>query len=505
MKRHFLGLDCSTQSLSAVIIDFDAKKIIYEKQLIFEKVFPEYHTKSGTLQKGNEVHSPPMMWVDALVRLFEEMQKEKVDLAHLLALSGSAQQHGSVYLNDSFSKSLRTMDLPGAFSRKTAPIWMDFSTTQECEEIRKGLGGLVGTVEATGSNTFERFTAAQIRKFYKTQPQNYAQTESIALVSSFMASLLSGKIAPIDYGDGSGMNLMDIRTKKWHLKALDATAPDLLEKLPPLTSSTAVIGKVNPYFGKYGLNLEALSLVWTGDNPSSMVGLGLIEEGMTGISLGTSFTHFGCIKECFLDPKGEGHLFVSPTGDYMTLNCFLNGALAIQKMREFYHIDWPTFNHHLETTKPGNGGALLLPYFDHEIVPKVLKPRLHRRNLKEGDVAANCRALIEGQLMAMRNHSHWMHLKPKEIYVTGGVSNNLPILQILADIFDCKILRCEVPKSTALGAALRAAFAYFGKKSWKEIVEGFTDPILAATPQSPHIYPPLCIHYHSFETEVLAN
>lgn len=503
-ERLFLGLDCSTQSLSAILIDFDAKKVIYEKQLIFEKEFPHYETKSGTLRNGNVVHSPPLMWVEALDQLFQAMAKEKVPLDRVLALSGSAQQHGSVYLNESFAKGLAAMRLEGVFSRPTAPIWMDASTSGECEEIRQAMGGMGAVLEATGSNTFERFTGPQIRKFYKEEPGLYAKTKHVALVSSFMSSVLAGKISPIDYGDGSGMNLMDIRKKEWHAKALEATAPNLAEKLPPLVPSATVVGPVHPHFVQYGLNPKALSLVWTGDNPSSLLGLGLVEEGIVGVSLGTSFTYFGCLRSFHVDPKGEGHLFVSPTGDYMTLNCFLNGALAIQKMREKYGVDWATFNQMLTATTPGNGGALLLPYFDAEIIPKVLKPGLHRLQLREDDAPANCRALVEAQMLSMRLHAGWMHLKPQRIYATGGVSHNDPILQILADVHNCEVMRIQVPKSTALGAALRAAYAYFGKMSWKEVVTGFTEPIPAVRPEprAVKIYNEMLPKYAAFESKL---
>ncbi len=135
---------------------------------------------------------------------------------------------------------------------------MDSSTAKECAEIRKKLGGIKFTASRTGSDTFERFTGPQIRKFYKTEPKAYEKTAHIALVSSFMASLLAGKIAPIDFGDGAGMNLMDIRRKNWNHDALKATAPGLTVKLPPLAASGQVIGPVSPYFvQKYGLNPEA--------------------------------------------------------------------------------------------------------------------------------------------------------------------------------------------------------------------------------------------------------
>src|SRR6266404_2472699 len=258
MARLFLGLDSSTQSLSAVVIDYDARRVVYDKSLNFDKTLPHYGTQSGTLRHDDPgvVHSPPLMWVEALDVLFTQMKQDGIPLGEILAVSGSGQQHGSVYLNNRAARTFASLNpakslvqnLRGIFSRATAPIWMDSSTSAECAEIREKLGGIKATAQQTGSETFERFTGPQIRKFYKTEPENYARTSSIALVSSFMASLLAGRIAPIDHGDGAGMNLMDIRQKVWHPAALRATAPKLRFKLPPLAEPRKVIGTVSPYF-----------------------------------------------------------------------------------------------------------------------------------------------------------------------------------------------------------------------------------------------------------------
>lgn len=40
--------------------------------------------------------------------------------------------------------------------------------------------------------------------------------QRISLVSNFLASLFLGDYAPIDWSDGSGMNLLNIRTKDWN-------------------------------------------------------------------------------------------------------------------------------------------------------------------------------------------------------------------------------------------------------------------------------------------------
>ena len=43
-----------------------------------------------------------------------------------------------------------------------------------------------------------------------------------------MASLFIGDYAPIDYGDGTTMNLLDLTTKQWSSKCLDVSRMDKL-------------------------------------------------------------------------------------------------------------------------------------------------------------------------------------------------------------------------------------------------------------------------------------
>src|SRR5260221_328937 len=102
MPRLFLGLDSSTQSLSAVVIDYDTRRVVYDKSLNFDKALAHYGTQNGTLRSDDPlvVHSPPLMWAEALDVLFAQMKNDGVPLREVLAVSGSGQQHGSVYLNN---------------------------------------------------------------------------------------------------------------------------------------------------------------------------------------------------------------------------------------------------------------------------------------------------------------------------------------------------------------------------------------------------------------------
>jgi xylulokinase len=518
----FLGLDSSTQSLSSVLLDLDSGKILDDRSLNFDASLPQYKTTNGVFREADPtvVHSSPLMWAEALDLLFQQMKKDKLPLGDILAVSGSGQQHGSVYLTGNAAKQLAEMDRSGSLadnvarilSRPSSPIWMDSSTSAECAEIRAALGGRAAAVAATGSDLFERFTGPQIRKFSKQEPGAYKQTGHIALVSSFMSSLVAGQISPIDVGDGAGMNLMDIAKFTWHPAALEATAPGLREKLPPIAPSHHILGCVGPYLvHKYGLNPAAKAVVWSGDNPCSLIGTGLVQPGMIAISLGTSDTLFGAMAGCHTDPRGEGHVFGSPAGGYMSLICFKNGSLARENVKNLYGYDWAHFSKALRETPVGNGGALMLPWFDPEIVPRVLRPGVRRRKLREDDADANCRAVVEAQMMSMRLHSAWMGAKPGCIYATGGASANLEILQIMADVHNTPVYRQETANGAALGAAIRAAQAWTlastGKADWKTIAAPFTKPLpgskVEPDPAAAALYNDLLQDYAAFEADAL--
>lgn len=522
MSELFLGLDSSTQSLSAILIDFQKKEILMEKSINFDQNLPHYNTQGGVIRAEDPkvVHSYPLMWAEALDILFEEIKKDGIDLSSIKAISGSGQQHGSVYMKSHAKDTLRRLDpkvplyeqIKDIFSRPTSPVWMDSSTTRQCEEIRKRVGGKDEIVRLSGSDTFERFTGPQIRKFYEESPDKYFNTVSIQLVSSFMASLLLGDIGCIDYGDGAGMNLMDIKERKWHPLLLDATAPQLEKRLPLLMPSDTVLGTVSRYFvERYGLSPDTQVVIWSGDNPNSLIGLGLISMDKAAISLGTSDTYFGFMSELHTDPRGEGHVFCAPTGDYMTLICFKNGSLARERVRDKFKLDWNGFSRALQETPPGNNSGIMLPYFEPEIVPLVLSPKVYRFNLREDDAYANCRAVVEAQMLSMKIHSRWMGTSPGKIYATGGASENTEILKIMANVHQAEVYRLKVKNSANLGAALRAAHAYYKSRgiflSWQEVVADFTSPLsgseIKPDPSTASIYEHMASLYKQYEDSVL--
>ncbi|PNF32176.1 Xylulose kinase [Cryptotermes secundus] len=315
----YLGFDFSTQQLKAVELNSDLQ-ILNNAAVQFDTDLPEFRTMSGvTIHKdGRTVTAPVLMWVKALDLLLDRLKIAGVDFSRVASLSGTAQQHGSVYWQKGVHQKLQSLQpnrflhdqLRDAFSLADSPIWQDSSTTEQCQQLENAVGGPEKLAEITGSRAYERFTGSQIAKVYQTKKAVYNNTERISLISSFACSLFVGDYAPIDYADASGMNMMDLKTKEWSPQILQAVAPDVEAKLGTPVPSYTNIGPVSKFYvERFGFNPQCRVIAFTGDNPASLIGMRL-KTGDIAVSLGTSDTLFLSLRQ----PKLilEGHILSSP-------------------------------------------------------------------------------------------------------------------------------------------------------------------------------------------------
>jgi len=105
--------------------------------------------------------APVLMWVEALDVMLCKLAKEGFPFHKVCAVSGSAQQHGSVYWAQGTRASvLRSLDpakslleqLRTAFATTASPMWMDSTTSAQCSAIEAALGGPAHVTALTGSS-----------------------------------------------------------------------------------------------------------------------------------------------------------------------------------------------------------------------------------------------------------------------------------------------------------------------------------------------------------------
>lgn len=503
MTALYIGIDVSTQAAKLSCVD-DQLHLVHSASVNYDTDLPSYGTSGGVFKRaGGVVVTPTTVFVDALGLLFDKLKSESFPFDRVVAISGSGQQHGSVYWSAEGIATLKALDAKrtlseqlgdSVFTIKESPIWMDSSTTEICRQLEQLVGGKEALCQLTGSVAYERFTGNQIAKIARENAEAYKSTERISLISSFSASLLAQTIVPIDVSDGAGMNLMDIEKKAWSEKCLafadgdDKNTDRLASKLgTEIVPSCNVVGDIGSWFvERYGLRKDCKVVAFAGDNPSSLCALPLSGNDLV-ISLGTSDTAFLTMEKLPEKPLLEASLLVHPIDPsaYFAMLVYKSGSLVRQGIRDKHAgASWDKFDQLVKETPAGCGGSIGFFCEDPEILPAGLVGfhRFKDRQPLPQDKhfgSAEPRACVESRFLDMRLRADSLGIKPARIIAVGGGSQSIAILQVAADVFGVDVFRAKGGgDAAAVGGCTRAAFALkeagMGKKEGA-ITERFRD------------------------------
>ncbi|KAI8634585.1 cation efflux family-domain-containing protein [Xylariaceae sp. FL1651] len=502
---------------SAIVIASDLT-VVSEAKVDFDADFAaKYAIKKGVRinEDEGEVYQPVAMWVEAVDLVLTRLRDKGCPMDRIKGVSGSGQQHSSVYWNADAEGTLRSLDpqcslleqLGHVFAYEFAPNWQDGSTQRECDDFDAHLGNSRKLADISGSSAHHRFTGTQILRMRRRRPHVYDATARISLCSSFLASVLLGAIAPIDISDVTGMNLWDIHAETWNETLLALTAggaehvPALRKKLGDVSTDGGVIlGTVSPYFvNRFGFSADCRITAFTGDNPATILCLPLRPLDAI-VSLGTSSTFLMSTPNYKTDPSY--HFMNHPTtkSHFMFMLCYKNGGLAREKVRDALpkpsadeKDPWATFNKHVLETPPldvhkdGDRAKLGLYFPLPEIVPNVRAGTWrYTCDARDGSSLtehsssssedwtpeADARIIVESQALSMRLRSQnlvsgipgrpELPAQPRRIYLVGGGSLNPAIARVFGDVLGGAegVYRLDVGgNACALGGAYKALWA----------------------------------------------
>ncbi len=475
-QRLSLGLDLSTQSLSAVVVDMATRRTMAACSLDYladERLAGFGLEKNYLLppRRPGEADQPPLLFLAALDALFQDL-REAVDVTTIAVINVSAQQHGHVYLGEEAAAACHYLDTWGAetsdlvsllgtcFAHDRAPVWMTADTSREAAAIRASAGGREKLIKLTGSDAPLRFTGPVIRRVGLNDRDVYERTWIIQLLNGFLAAVLTADArVPTDFGNACGTSLMDYGKKEWDDTLLAAAADGLpggadalRDKLPDLVRPDAVVGKVCAYFvNKYGLPSDCLVAAGSGDNPQSKV---LVAGDL--LSLGSSLVVMAATDGTITDLSGASSAMYDGLGRPFVFGCRTNGALVWDEVRARYGLardDHAAAEQALQQTEPG--ATLVLWQPRPESFPASGSFDLWRAEGTGAGLAEDYAGVIESSLAAVYRHSqNFTRTDEGPLYVTGGATASPGILRRAAALWD----RAVVPVSGG-GAALGAAAA----------------------------------------------
>jgi xylulokinase len=172
------------------------------------------------------------------------------------------------------------------------------------------------------------WTAPKI--LWLNEPENYDSVRSILLPHDYINFWLTGEKG-MEYGDGSGTGLLDIKTRHWCEPVIDFIDETLSEKLPQIGSSRQAVGLLRADLRKeWGLKESPIIYAGGGDNMMGAIGTGNVQPGVVTASLGTSGTIYAFSVEPIVDPEGEVAAFCDSTDHWLPLVCTMNVTVATE-------------------------------------------------------------------------------------------------------------------------------------------------------------------------------
>lgn len=436
-----IGVDLGTSAVKLLLVN--------QKGEVTKEVSKEYgliHDKTGYSEQK------PEDWVDQTVAGLAELMKGFTgDAATVEGISFSGQMHGLILLDEQ-QQPLRN-----------AILWNDTRTTSECEEIYETIGE-ERLLELTKNPALEGFTLPKILWVKKHEPELFAKASTFVLPKDYVRLKLTGQLH-MDYSDAAGTLLLNVATKEWSTEMCDRfeLAHDFC---PPLVGSHEEVGTLLVDVAeKTGLTPDTRVFAGGADNACGAIGSGILEEGKTLASIGTSGVVLSYETHEDKDFKGTVHYFNHGVPEaFYTMGVTLSAGFSLSWFKEVFakEEDFVSLLAEVAEVPVGANGLLFTPYLVGERTPHV--DSTIRSSFIGMDSSHErkdfVRAVLEGITFSLNESVEIFRKHGKKIDTVisiGGGAKNEVWLQMQADIFNARIVKLQSEQGPGMGAAMLAA------------------------------------------------
>ena len=459
---YLIGIDIGTSGTKTLLID-ESGTIVATATASYDTVTP----------RPAWSEQDPALWVEATAATVRQVMNKMPAGTTVGAIGLSGQMHGSVFVNRQ-GKVLRS-----------AILWNDQRTGQECEEITRLAGGRKALIRMVANPALAGFTAPKILWVRRHQPRIYERTAQILLPKDYVRYVLTGEFAT-EVSDASGTLLLDVARRQWCKPLLSKLAidPGLLPKCYESPEVSAVLSRAGGEL--LGLPAGIPVVGGGGDNAAGAVGNGIVRRGVVSASIGTSGVVFAHSDELQTDPEGRVHTFCTTVpGKWHIMGVVLSAGGSLQwyrnRLGESYQAEarrlsvdaYELITADAARSPVGSHGLIFLPYLNGERTPHgdphargcwIGLSNMHGRS----ELA---RSIMEGITFAMRDSLEiirGMNVPVRQVISTGGGARSEFWRQMQADVYGQAVSTINAAEGPAYGAALLAGV---GAGVWATVPE----------------------------------
>jgi len=517
---YLLGIDLGTSGTKAIVADGQGRVLA---DALFEH--PLYTPRQG----WNE--QEPADWGQTVYKSCKAaIAKSGVRAGDIIGVGLSGQMHGLVPLDGN-----------GNVLRK-AILWNDQRTEEQCAHVIAACGGLDGLLKLTNNNMLPGYQGGKILWIRENEPQIYSKMKKALLPKDYIRFLLTGEYCT-EVSDASGTGLFSVKERRFSCGLIDKLGLDA-GLFPRCVESSGVTGFITKAAAEAtGLAEGTAVYGGGGDAVAQTTGMGIIEEGVLGITIGTAGNAVMSLRQYKENAGGKLQFFCNnEEGLYHAMGVQLAAGGSYQWYRNVFcehetetarekGLDaWTFINEAAEASPPGANRLLWFPYLSGERCP-YSDPKLRASFIglsqlhKKGDVN---RAVMEGVVFGLRQISELLAAlmgagagAPEgsrapsnagealgavmHIVASGGAVKSPLWKQLIADIFGLPVRTVSGAKDGgAFGAVLIAGV---GAGIWKNLkdacsvlkTETLTEPELRNKKIYDELFEIYCAAYNSMK------
>ena len=449
---YFLGIDTSTTGSKALIIDEQGEVVA---------VASSPHTLQTPRPLWSEQN--PREWWDAVtVSIRSALEQAGLRGEQIGAVGLTGQMHGLVLLDES-----------GEVLRP-AILWNDQRTQSQCDEIHARIGRQK-FIQITGNVALTGFTAPKILWVKENEPDVYAKAKHVLLPKDYIRYMLTGDYA-MDKADGAGTVLFDLKSRDWSEEVLAALEIPRAW-MPKTFEGPECTGQVSQEVASLtGLKAGTPVVAGGGDQAAQAVGVGAVEPGIVGLTVGTSGVVFATTPSALIEPEGRLHAFCHAVpGLWHFMGVMLSAAGSLQWYRDTLapHMSFDELLKEAEEIPGGSEGLQFLPYLSGERTPHPdplarsafigLTIRHHRGHMT--------RAVLEGVSFGLKDSFTLIQNAGlgaiTQVRASGGGTKGALWRQIMASVLEAELVTVNTTEGAAYGAAILAGV---GAGAWSDVV-----------------------------------
>ena len=450
---YFLGIDTSTTSSKALLIDEQGNVVA---------VASNPHTLQTPKPLWSE-QDPREWWEAVSASIKSVLEKAGIRGEQVGAVGLTGQMHGLVLL-----------DQAGTVLRP-AILWNDQRTQSQCDEIHQ-IVGKEKFIQITGNVALTGFTAPKILWVKENEPDVYAKARHVLLPKDYIRLKLTGEYA-MDKADGAGTVLFDLKARDWSEDVLSAL--DIPRAWMPKTfEGTEFTGYVNEEAAALtGLKVGTPVAAGGGDQAAGAVGVGAVEPGIVGLTVGTSGVVFATTPSALIEPEGRLHAFCHAVpGMWHFMGVMISAAGSLQWYRDTLApgVSFDDLLNEAEAIPAGSEGLQFLPYLSGERTPHpdpLAKGAFIGLTLRHSR-AHMTRAVLEGVAFGLKDSFTLIQNAGlgtiTQVRASGGGTKGALWRQIMASVLNAELVTVNTTEGGAYGAALLAGV---GAGKWGSVAE----------------------------------